>query len=475
MAFCADYVQFDPAILSLIPKAAKAEVSSGEFKFGKELRLSSGALERLAPTLELFRVTALSDDVDPQVSVKEDASLGTEAFRLEITPEKILVTYGDKSGKIYALSAVEQLLYLGFRYGADQAFLECGIVEDKPRFSWRAVMLDSARHFQRVSTIVRLLKAMGRIRLNRFHWHLVDNQGWRCPSDGAPKLTGLQEYEPGCYTCEEIALIRKTAAENGIEIIPEIDYPGHNHGAVSLYPELRCQVKDSEKGNEICLGSQAAMDFVKARYSEVFALFPESRYFHIGGDEAWDGWWRQCPVCQAKMKELGLESPRKLEEWFMRQVSQFVLDNGRIPISWRTNAILTPQNILQCWGNPGDMYGCAYHDQGKNLVIASNDCSYYMDYPQSTSEPRMHWMTYLNEESVYGSNPAYHMGAVLGDRLIGLECPLWTEVVPDWRVGVKFFPRLVAAAESAWTCQPKNYNDYLNRRQSLDLAGYLWW
>lgn len=468
-----DYVDLSPALLGVVPKPLKAELSSGEFKFGDKIRLAGITAEWLQPVFEKFGVAVTIDETAPQLSVAENSALGAEAYTIEVTSVKISVVYGDYAGLVYAMSTMEQLLYLAFRYGRDQALLECGTIEDRPHFKFRCVMIDCARHFQSVATVKRLLKAMSRLHMNYFHWHLVDNHGWRLPSDGCPELNTIEALDKGSYTKEDIAEIRSTAKKYAIEIIPEIDFPGHNHGALSIHPELRC-LPDSY-GNEICLGSEASMAFVKARYDEALALFPESRYFHVGGDEAWDGWWRQCPKCQAKMKELGLSTQRKLEEWFMREVSQCLVDKGVTPISWQTEAVLTQKNILQCWGNAGNMYSCAHHDNGKNLVISSMDGSYYIDYPQSANEPRMHWMPLLKEEAVYMANPACHMEQVLGDRLIGIDLPLWTEVVPEWRIGTKFFPRLVAGAETCWTSHQKNYNEYLDRRQALEFAGYSWW
>ncbi len=470
----ADYVSFAPSIFGLLPKPRKAVLTEGEFVFGKELHVSPALFRELGETLGKFGVECVVDGDNPAVSAHNDASIAPEGFRIEITPGRISVAFSDDSGRRYALSALEQLLYLAFRFGADSALLECGVVEDAPCLKWRGVMLDSARHFQSADTICRLLKAMGRLRLNRFHWHLTDCQGWRIPSASAPELNTLSALQEGCYTVSDIERIRRVALENGISIIPEIDFPGHNQGLLSLHPELRCHPELLP--NEICLGNPASLEFAKARYAEAMALFPESKYFHIGGDEAWDGEWRACTKCQAKIQELGLGSARELEAWFMRTLSEFLIDNGRTPISWRTPAILTPQNILQCWGNANDMWGCAMHDQGKNLVISSIDNAYYLDYPQSAGEPRLQWMVMLPEEGIYAANPAAHMGEALGDRLLGLECPLWTEIVPEWRIGAKCFPRLVAASEAAWLpFDKKNYQDYLGRRTALELAGLEWW
>lgn len=480
MPYPENYVAPSPALLGVLPRPQKTELEEGEFCFGEVTTICEG-LTGSAVDEGLRRFGAkikVVDDDDPtaQIRAVESAAVPIDGFRIQVTPTTITVEYSNWIGCRYAVGALEQLLYLAFRFGADQARMGCGRIEDAPHFYYRGFMLDSARHFQSADTILRLLQTMVRLRLNYFHWHLTDSEGWRLPSAGAPDLNTLGTIQKGSYTREEIDAIRKYAFENAIEIVPEIDFPGHSRGVLGLHPELRC-IPD-QFGNEVCLGNPETLKFVFARIDEAMALFPGSQYFHIGGDEAWDGWWRQCPKCQAKAKELGLtgeDFPRKLEAWFMREISQYLLDHGRTPISWRTNAILTPQNVLQCWGNAGDMYSCAYHDQGKNLVISSIDNAFYLDYPQCDEEPRFQWMATLSEEGVHAANPAAHMGPVLGDRLIGLECPLWTELVPEWRLEAKLFPRLIAAADVAWNGKNTDYADYRSRRKALQLAGYKVW
>ncbi|MGN0867805.1 MAG: family 20 glycosylhydrolase [Oligosphaeraceae bacterium] len=467
------YEPLAPAFAGAVPRSLECKRGAGEFLFGKTLSLNPLAAERLGETLRRFGTEPVPCEGDAQLVLSQEATLPAEGFRLEVTPSRISLAFSDASGRIYGLNTLEQLLYLAYRYGADQAMLECGTLTDQPRLPWRGVMLDSARHFQSAEVVKRLLRAMGRLRLNRFHWHLTDGEGWRLPCPGAPELSTLGRLQEGGYRVEEIQEIRAVARENGIMIVPEIDFPGHNGGLLTLHKELRCDPEGAS--NEVCLGNPDSLAFAKARFQEAMELFPESRYFHIGGDEAWDGNWRACPKCQAKCRELGLPSARKLEEWFMRELSQFLLDHGRTPISWRTEAILTPENVLQCWGNANDMNACAWHDKAENLVISSIDNAYYLDYPQSPEEPRFSWMVNLSEEGVYSANPAAHMGEKLGTRLLGLECPLWTELVPEWRLGAKFFPRLVAAAESAWSPAGGSFGDYLSRRRALELAGYLWW
>ncbi len=468
------YASIAPAFSGTLPRGRECCLGEGEFAFGAQLTVAPEAMPFLGECLQLFGVEAIPCNENPQVALASCTGLPAEGFRLTVSSGRILVEYGDQGGLVYGINALEQQLYLAFRFGADQAFLEAGTLEDAPRLVWRGVMLDSSRHFQNADTVKRLLRAMGRLRLNRFHWHLSDNEGWRMPSQGAPELNALASLQKGAYSPGEIAEIRQVAKENAIQIIPEIDFPGHNHGLLELHPEFRC---DKEHfSTEICLGNPGTLAFAKARIQEAMELFPESTYIHLGGDEAGDWFWNRCPVCQAKCAELHLENTRKLEEWFMRELSQFVVDRGRIPITWRTDAILTPKNVLQCWGNANDMRECTAHDNLSHQVISSIDNAYYLDYPQAFEEPRFPWMVQLSEEGVYSANAGAHMEGILGDRLLGLECPLWTEVVPQWRVEAKLFPRLVAAAESAWSpVKTASFADYQSRKKALHLAGYKWW
>ncbi|MBR6471682.1 MAG: family 20 glycosylhydrolase [Victivallales bacterium] len=459
-----------PALHCLIPRPAEVTLADGEFLFTRPIKVSS-KLPAIQERLKFFGAK-LADDAKCAITVAKDKSLPAEGFAITVTPNAIRLTASDAQGEFYAQGALEQLLWIAFAEGADVAKMQCGAVRDYPRYPMRGLMLDSARHFQSKAVILSVLDMMAKLRLNHFHWHLTDGEGWRFPSLGTPKVNTLDGRQAGCYAAAEIAEITAYAKERHITIIPELDMPGHSWGLTHLYPELAC---DSEHpGNELCLGNPKTMEFMLHRLDEMLALFPESKFIHIGGDEAGTGHWEKCPKCQAKIKKLGLANERKLEEWFMATMSRHVLEAGRTPVSWCTSAVMPEGHLFQAWNDVHELMDLAWGTR-KNLVLSSLYIPFYMDYPQHAEEPHFNWMTVQTEEMMYDGEPAAHMERELGNRLQGIESPLWTEMVPEWRVKSKFLPRAIAIAEVGWTKHElRDYLDYQRRRLSLESAGYNW-
>ena len=459
-----------PALKCLIPRPAEVTLTDGEFSFTRPLKVSD-RLPAVRERLAFFGAT-LADDAKTAITVADDKAMPAEGFAITVTPDTIRLNAGDEAGHFYAQGALEQLLWCAFAEGADVAKMQCGTVRDYPRYPMRGLMLDSARHFQSKPVIFSVLDMMAKLRLNHLHWHLTDGEGWRFPSLSAPKLNTLDGRQAGCYAAAEIAEITAYALDRHIEIIPELDMPGHSWGLTHLYPELACD--PAHPGNELCLGNPKTMEFMLHRLDEMLTLFPESKYIHIGGDEAGTGHWEKCPKCQAKIRELGLENERKLEEWFMVAMSRHVLEAGRTPVSWCTKAAMPEGHLLQAWNDVHEIMDLAWSGR-PNDVISSLYIPFYMDYPQSFEEPHYYWMTVQTEEAMYDGEPAAHMEREIGDRLKGIESPLWTEMVPEWRVKAKFLPRAIAIAEVGWTqLALRDYQDYRRRRRSLTAAGYTW-
>ena len=458
------------ALKCLIPRPAEITLTDGEFSFTRPLKVSE-AMPSIRARLEFFGARQ-ADNAKATITFKKDKSLPAEGFAIVVTPEAIRLSASDEAGKFYGQVALEQLLWVAFAEGADVAKMQCGSVRDYPRYPMRGLMLDSARHFQSKPVILSVLDMMAKLRLNHLHWHLTDGEGWRFPCLGAPKLNTLDGRQAGCYAAHDLAEITAYAKERHIEIIPELDMPGHSWGLTHLYPELACDPK--HPGNELCLGNPKTMQFMLQRLDEMLALFPESKFIHIGGDEAGTGHWEKCPKCQAKIKELGLANERKLEEWFMVTMSRHVLADGRVPVSWCTKAAMPEGHLLQAWNDVHEIMDLAWSGR-PNPVLSSLYIPFYMDYPQNFEEPHYYWMTVQNEEAMYDGEPAAHMERELGERLKGIEAPLWTEMVPEWRVKAKFLPRAIAIAEVGWTqLALRDYQDYRRRRLSLEAAGYAW-
>ena len=459
----------NPAYGYLLPRPYHYAVHEGFFSLERPVRVGEG-LEQIADRLRFFGAM-VSADAAAAIDLVAGAGLPPEGFTLEVTPDRIVLKAGDAAGRLYGAHALEQLLWIAFRWGANAAQLECGVVQDRPRYRWRGLMLDSARHFQDRETILATLRLMGKLRLNRFHWHLTDAQSWRIPAKGAPELNGHGDWQDGAYTPEDFVAIRAEAARQCIEILPEIDMPGHNVFLLGLHPELRCNPE--VHGWEICLANPASMEFMKARLLEALELLPECKVVHIGDDECGTSHWDKCPKCQAKIRELGLKDSRALEEWFVNEICNFLLAHGRTPMVWGTHINPPKQTILQGWGNECDMVTCAAHDD--NPVVSSIDHAYYLDYPQDDEDPHSDPMTPVTDMDTYCSTVGAHMVEYLGDRLLGAEAPLWTELVPQWRVRVKFLDRAIALSEATWSQQcHKHYRNFLQRKRGLELAGYTW-
>lgn len=436
------------------------------------------AFSTLAPEVEtLFRffdLTVRETDAASADFVLRRTALPAEAFRIAVTATGVTVEAGNAAGAFYALAACRQMFFAALTAGVQGAALDCGTVADAPRFPWRGLLLDSARHFQDVETIRHVLRLMAQFRLNRFHWHLTDSQGWRLALAATRGLENHYKLTPGFYTATDIRAVTELAHALHIEVIPEIDIPGHSELILTHHPEYACPNAD---GNirEFCLGNPEARDFLANVLEEVTALFPASSAIHIGGDEADPRNWEKCPRCQAARQALHCVDMRELEHRFMTDMSRRIAARGRTPIVWGTGSGLFPpgDTVIQCWLDLRDPLRAAPHG---NKVIYSLHNSLYFDYPNRLSEPWENWMFELSERGVYLCDPLGIWQEQLKDTILGTEACLWTETVPRWRVVEKILPRLWAYAECAWSApEKKDWHDFAARKELLEAAGFGSW
>lgn len=319
---------------------------------------------------------------------------------------------------------------------------------DRPRFPHRGLCLDCARQYFPIPVLERLIEQMAQVRLNRFHWHLTDDQAWRLESRLVPPDGGER------YTRAEIRSLVAFARARGVEIIPEIDLPGHVSALLAVRPELGCRRAEAGSGSGIhdavlCAGREETYGFLSELLEEVCELFT-GPYLHIGGDEVRSGWWTDCPRCRERMRREGLRSPAELQRYFTERVSAAVQALGKRPICW--NDVLrggpAPEGvIIQSW-TPRFQKQTAAHIRRGGAWIASDLFALYLDYPHAL----------LPLERVYRCVPAE-----TGGGLLGLEACLWTERVADEETLTRrLFPRLQALAEAAWT-ERLDYGDFLTR------------
>ncbi len=416
---------------------------------------------KLVKSFQYFgKVIRITASEDATVTLDLDRTLAAEGWKIEISQEAIHIYGGSHAGIFYAFSAMRQILALGFARGNSLAFFDCGTIEDNPRFEWRGLLLDSARHFQSKEKLKEVIRLIADWRLNVFHWHLSDAQGFRLPSDIVPAPEdGL------CYTRKDLKEIAALAAEHFVRIVPELDMPGHSNYLLRRFPQYACD--PLHPGAEFCLGNTGARFFIKSLLSEMMEFFPDSPIIHLGGDEAGTANWENCPKCRAALQQAGLSRMRELENQFMNEMSRHVITCGRRPMVWCTDSVHPADTIVQAWQSVNEIYRNYPH--GNQMVNSVHYC-YYFDYPANSSEPRLAWMPELSDENVYQASEPL---AEMSDRLFGVEACLWTEIVPEWRVLPKIISRLPAFAENAWSrIEHKNWHDFQRRKMQLEAVGY---
>ncbi|TPG46893.1 beta-hexosaminidase [Rhodanobacter glycinis] len=394
-----------------------------------------------------------------------------EGYALDVTPQGIRITARDDAGLFYGAVTLWQLLTPDAQHGAVQ--VPAVQIRDQPRFTWRGLMLDSARHFQSVVEIEQLLNQMAEHKLNVFHWHLTDDQGWRIQIKRYPELTRIGAWrtppdaghdgEPprygGFYTQDEIRRVVAYAAARHITVVPEIDMPGHAQAVVAAYPQFgvtgqRPPVSVDWGVNPYLYNvDDATFDFIDNVLDEVMALFP-STYIHVGGDEAIKDQWQASPAVQAKMHALGLKDEDALQGWFIGRVGQYLAKHGRKLIGW--DEILQGDNLpadatVMSWrGIDGAIKAALLgHD-----VVLSPSPSLYFDHVQG--DPADEYAGRLGVESlkdVYGFQAVPGvLSATQAKHVLGVQANLWTEHMPSFaHVEHAAFPRLDALSEVAWS------------------------
>jgi len=423
-------------------------------------------LERMSRT---FCLNWQSAD-EHAIAFRIDGGLKPEAWSMDITQNGAQIAAGSVSAANYALDAFTQMLMTAMRDGPSKACMSCGRIVDQPRFPWRGLLLDSARHFQRPAMIKELIRLLAHCRVNVLHWHLIDNQGFRVPSRTLSRMTEKGTLADGQYTRDEIRDIIACADKAGVRIVPEFDMPGHSAALLKAYPEFACDPRGA--GNEICLSNPQAMSALKDFLLEMMELFPGSEYMHIGGDEAETRHWMQCPRCQEAMHSKGYADMRMLEHDFMTQMTDFIIENGRHPIVWTqpNGEFFRPEVMMHVWQDMRDPIRYAAHG---NPMVFSLHYSLYLDYPRNFSETSEKWMFSLDDKGIYLCDPHYIWANKVQDRILGTEACLWTETVPEWRVIQKLLPRFPAYMECAWSRpEAKDWHDFSRRKELLEASAY---
>ena len=505
--------------LSLIPLPASVQQGSGQFTFPAKVQLcvpsyTGDSVKAVAKrwagnfTKSTGIKVSVGKKANAAIQLRLNSGLAPEAYDLQVTRERIVIEAARPAGFFYALQTLNQLLpsravMAGVKATDVQAWtLPVVTIKDHPRFEWRGFMLDEGRHFYGKEEIKKLLDVMAAYKLNRFHWHLTEDQGWRIEIKKYPRLTevgawrnskvlGWGEVKPdgqrygGFYTQKDAREIVRYAQERFIEIVPEVDIPGHSQAAVAAYPEfLSCDPQNKHEvwlwqgvsPDVINVSHPQAVQFAKDVIDELTAIFP-FRYIHLGGDECPTNKWEANEACRQQLASIGSKNFRDLQINFYRQlqdhISQKPASEQRQLIFWNevlhgnTRPLGTDITIMAWVGADGAAKDAA---QRGMKTILSPQIPYYINRRQSNlpTEPRSQGHGTETVEAVYNYVPMAGIPADLQQQYMGVQANFWTEWVEEASV-VQYlmFPRLAAVAEAGWTPQQlRKYPDFLERLQA---------
>jgi hexosaminidase len=436
--------------------------------------------------------------------------LPAEGYRLSITPFKIILT-GKGAGLFYGVQTLIQLFPDEKRGTAD---LPCITIEDHPRFGYRGLMLDVSRHFFTVQQVKDLLDLMAYYKLNRFHWHLTDDQGWRLEIKRYPKLTSVGAWrvkrvgdfggnmeppragEPaidgGFYTQEDVKEIVRYAADRHIQIVPEIDVPGHSMAAVAAYPELSVTKKSNTRvnpgssfakwfpdghfemyeDNTLNPADENVYRFLDKVFTEVAALFPYE-YIHIGGDECFKGYWEKDSSVQAFMRQYNIATVHQLQRYFISRLNTIIRSKHKKLIGWDEILDGELQDDVTIMNRFVEKKSAEQIGKNLNIILAPGNSGLYFDYAQSSSD-----MEPINHG---GNSPwwkAYNFNPSLNEQdrqhVLGVEGCIWTEHIPTVsKLQYMLLPRMLALAETAWSIQEnKSYQRFADEVLPVHLARF---
>lgn len=420
------------------------------------------------------------------------ATLKPEAYELDIQSDKISIKASSEVGAFYAVQSLRQLLPVSFEncsYIHSEVAIQCLTIKDQPEFKYRGMHLDVGRHMFSVDFIKRYIDALAMLKMNTFHWHLTEDQGWRIEIQKYPKLQEVAAYRDetlvghysdqphqfdgkkygGYYTQEEIKDIVAYAEERFVTIIPEIEMPGHSQAAIAAYPELGCTrepVKVATKWGvfeEIYCPNEFTFQFLEDVLDEVMELFP-SQYIHIGGDEAPKARWKNSEFCQDFIKNHNLKDEHGLQSYFIQRMEKYLNSKGRQIIGWDEilEGGLAPNATVMSWRGVEGAVAAA--KAGHNVIITPTSHCYFDYYQSENDDEPLAIGGYLPLEKVYSFNPIpEELTEDESKYVLGAQGNIWTEYMPkEDQVEYMMFPRVLAMSEILWShSEKRNYNDFV--------------
>lgn len=494
--------------LNLIPYPQNVEFLNGEFVIPANFKLDSGLPQQETgyfkkQTEDLLKFGKGSKDTAHLVHVFFPVHSGEdhekkERYTIEISPRQIVIASNTKQGYFLALQTLIQL----FRQYRDSGKIPAMKIEDEPKFAWRGMHLDVCRHFFTVDEVKQYIDYLAMYKLNTFHWHLTDDQGWRIEIKKYPKLTQIgskrkesmigayvdntfdgKPYGPYFYTQDQIREVVKYSAERHITVVPEIEMPGHALAALSAYPELACTKGPFEPAtqwgvfDDVFCPKEETFTFLENVLNEVMQLFP-SQYIHIGGDECPKTRWKECDHCQELIRKNNLKDEHGLQSYFIHRIEKYVNSKGRKIIGWDEilEGGLAPNAAVMSW--TGIKGGVEAAKTGHFAVMTPGAYCYFDHYQGDPATEPNAFGGFTPLDKVYSYQPVpEELNAAQSKYILGVQANLWTEYILDFKqVQYMVFPRLLALSEVAWgTSDPENYKEFesrvINEFKTLDKTG----
>ena len=482
--------------IGIIPKPLFQEINKGVFVLDEDIRfISDTELNEVSDYFKLYLEQNYQVSFTPQKESKKivfssnDSISNEEGYELKIEENSILIASKNSKGAFYAVQSLLQLMPI--KSNGLAIAIPCLELQDKPQFKYRGMHLDVGRHFFSVDFIKKYIDLMARLKMNTFHWHLTEDQGWRIEIKKYPKLQEIAAFrnetlvghynnQPhqfdgkkygGFYTQEQIKEVVAYANTRQVTIIPEIEMPGHSQAAIAAYPALGCtgeQVEVATKWgifNEVYCPKESTFKFLENVIDEVVALFP-GKYIHIGGDEAPKTNWKKCAHCQKLIKKEGLKDEHGLQSYFIARMEKYINTKGKQIIGWDEilEGGLAPNATVMSWRGTSGAIEAA--KEGHNVILTPGSHCYFDHYQSENENEPLAIGGFLPLEKVYHFNPIpEELTEEESKYVLGAQGNVWTEYMKtEKQVEYMAFPRAVALSEVVWSSpENKNYSDFINR------------
>lgn len=488
----------------IIPKPSELKIDENKFQLKDNFivyldtklsleHITDFITQHLLPPTGFHFQTETSNTDNAQFCFIYSDNIPNEGYELSLTTDKLLIKSSTPSGHFYGLITFMQLLpkeiFSDTKSSLDITWeAPCVTIKDSPKYSWRGMHLDCSRHFVTFENVKKFIYWMSLHKLNTFHWHLTDDQGWRFESKKYPKLTEVGSMitdDKGTvegqffYTQGQMKEIVEYAHKLCITVVPEIEMPGHCDAALKAYPDFCCKKELPEKSywrrymynRCFCISNEKVIEFLKDILVEVIEIF-DSKYIHIGGDEVLPGYWQICPDCQKLWAEKGFEDCEEYQAWFTKEIANFLNEKGRLMIGWDEiiQENLPNNTAIMIWRNHEIAQDAIEYNYP--FVLVPNSCLYF-DHNQFYSNDKDKYVYFggmSTLKDVYIYDPLE--GVSKPELILGIQACAWGEVMYDFNdVQWKVFPRICAMAETAWTNpELKDYKKFYEGLNKVHLA-----